>query len=128
MKVMFRKNLWFVSVSTKERRLRLDNGETNELDDLKRRLDIALEKNSGANSQEDIDSSKNGKGQALRISTELIVAVGVGGGLGFFLDNLLGTKPWLLIVFLLLGNAAGLWNIYRLLNGKNYRVGLNHKK
>ncbi|MBT5430549.1 MAG: F0F1 ATP synthase subunit I [Rhodospirillaceae bacterium] len=125
---MFRKNLWFVSVSTKERRLRLDNGETNELDDLKRRLDIALEKNSGANSQEDIDSSKNGKGQALRISTELIVAVGVGGGLGFFLDNLLGTKPWLLIVFLLLGNAAGLWNIYRLLNGKNYRVGLNHKK
>ena len=128
MKVMFRKNLWFVSVSTKERRLRLDNGETNELDDLKRRLDIALEKNSGVNSQEDIDSSKNGKGQALRISTELIVAVGVGGGLGFFLDNLLGTKPWLLIVFLLLGNAAGLWNIYRLLNGKNYRVGLNHKK
>ena len=125
---MFRKNLWFVSVSTKERRLRLDNGETNELDVLKRRLDIALEKNSGANSQEDIDSSKNGKGQALRISTELIVAVGVGGGLGFFLDNLLGTKPWLLIVFLLLGNAAGLWNIYRLLNGKNYRVGLNHKK
>jgi len=128
MKVMFRKNLWFVSVSTKERRLRLDNGETNELDVLKRRLDIALEKNSGVNSQEDIDSSKNGKGQALRISTELIVAVGVGGGLGFFLDNLLGTKPWLLIVFLLLGNAAGLWNIYRLLNGKNYRVGLNHKK
>ena len=128
MKVMFRKNLWFVSVSTKERRLRFNNGETNELDDLKRRLDIALEKNSGANSQEDIDSSKNGKGQALRISTELIVAVGVGGGLGFFLDNLLGTKPWLLIVFLLLGNAAGLWNIYRLLNGKNYRVGLNHKK
>ena len=115
-------------VSTKERRLRHDKGETNELDDLKRRLDIALEKNSGVNSQEDIDSSKNGKGQALRISTELIVAVGVGGGLGFFLDNLLGTKPWLLIVFLLLGNAAGLWNIYRLLNGKNYRVGLNHKK
>ena len=79
--------------------MRHDKGETNELDDLKRRLDIALEKNSGANSQEDIDSSKNGKGQALRISTELIVAVGVGGGLGFFLDNLLGTKPWLLILF-----------------------------
>ena len=117
-----------VLVSTRERRLRLDKGETNELDDLKRRLDIAVEKNSGANSQEDVDSSKNGKGQALRISTELIVAVGVGGGLGFFLDDLLGTKPWLLIVFLLLGNAAGLWNIYRLLNGKNYRVGLNYKK
>jgi ATP synthase protein I len=117
-----------VLVSTRERNLRLDKGETNELNDLKKRLDIAVEKNSGANSQVDVDSSKNGKGQALRISTELIVALGVGGGVGFFLDNLLGTKPWLLLVFLLLGNAAGLWNIYRLLNGKNYRVGLNHKK
>jgi ATP synthase protein I len=91
-------------------------------------LDIAVKKSSEANNQDDVDSNKNGKGQALRISTELIVAVAVGGGLGFFLDNLLGTKPWLLILFLFLGNTAGLWNIYRLLNGKNYRVGLNHKK
>ena len=100
--------------------------ETIELEDLKRRLNIAVEKNSGANSQSDAD--KNRKGQALRISTELIIAIAVGGGLGFFLDNLLGTNPWLLIVFLFLGNAAGLWNIYRLLNGKSYRLGVNHTK
>ena len=62
-----------VLVSTRERSLRSNKDETIELNDLKRRLDIAVEKNSGANSQEDVDSSKNGKGQALRISTELIV-------------------------------------------------------
>mgnify|MGYP005997194741 FL=1 len=64
MKVMFRKNLMVVLVSTRERSLRSNKDETIELNDLKRRLDIAVEKNSGANSQEDVDSSKNGKGQA----------------------------------------------------------------
>ncbi|MDP6623242.1 MAG: AtpZ/AtpI family protein, partial [Alphaproteobacteria bacterium] len=52
-------------------------------------------------------------GQAMRLAVEMISALLVGGGLGWFLDGLLGTRPWLLLVFLLLGAAAGILNAYR---------------
>ena len=69
-----------------------------------------------------------GKARAMRISTELIVAVVVGGGIGFFLDNWLDTRPWFLLGFLLLGNVAGIWNIFRLINGQSYKIGFKHVK
>ena len=68
-------------------------------------------------------SSKNGKGLAFRIGTELVVAVFVGGMIGYFLDIWLNSKPWLTILFLFLGNAAGLLNVFRLTNNQKYRVG-----
>ena len=52
-------------------------------------------------------------GDAFRIVAELIVGVAVGGGLGWFLDRQLGTAPWLLVVFLMLGFAAGVSNVIR---------------
>jgi ATP synthase protein I len=52
-------------------------------------------------------------GEAFKIAVELIVGVVVGGGIGWALDRHLGTAPWLLIVFLLLGFAAGISNVIR---------------
>lgn len=52
-------------------------------------------------------------GQAMKISVELVVGIAVGGFIGKVLDDQFGTKPWLLIVFLMLGFAAGLANIVR---------------
>ena len=49
-----------------------------------------------------------------RVALEWTVAVLVGYGVGYFIDTLCGTDPWGLIVFLLLGNVAGLLNIYRI--------------
>ena len=37
----------------------------------------------------------------------------VGGGVGWAFDKGLGTSPWGLIVFLLLGFAAGIYNVMR---------------
>ena len=68
----------------------------------------------------------SGKAIAFRIGTELVVAVAVGGGIGYLLDNWLGTGPWLLMVFLLLGNVAGLWNIFRMTNKQGYAAGFKH--
>lgn len=48
-----------------------------------------------------------------RVALEWTVAVLVGYGVGYFVDKLCNTDPWGLIVFLLLGNIAGLLNIYR---------------
>ncbi len=69
---------------------------------------------------------ESGKAIAFRIGTELVVAVAVGGGIGYLLDNWLGTGPWLLMVFLLLGNVAGLWNIFRMTNKQGFAAGFKH--
>ena len=50
----------------------------------------------------------------LRIGVELFSAVIVGAGIGYLLDDFFGTKPWMLVVFLFFGGAAGILNVYRL--------------
>jgi ATP synthase protein I len=52
-------------------------------------------------------------GQAMKIAIELVVGIAVGGFIGKVLDDQFGSAPWLLIVFLMLGFAAGLLNIVR---------------
>jgi ATP synthase protein I len=51
--------------------------------------------------------------RGFRLSTELVAAVLVGAAFGWVLDHLLGISPWGLIVFLLLGFAAGILNVMR---------------
>lgn len=48
-----------------------------------------------------------------RVGTELLSGVLVGGAIGFMLDGYLQTKPWMLVLFLFLGGAAGFLNVYR---------------
>jgi ATP synthase protein I len=48
-----------------------------------------------------------------RVVSELVAGIVVGGGIGYLLDGWLGTKPFLLILFGLLGTAGGFWNIIR---------------
>jgi ATP synthase protein I len=57
--------------------------------------------------------SGQGMGLAFRITTEFVAAVAVGVGIGWLLDNWLDTKPWFLILFVLLGAVAGFLNVYR---------------
>jgi ATP synthase protein I len=52
-------------------------------------------------------------GQAMKIAIELVVGIAVGGFIGKVLDDQFGTLPLFLIVFLMLGFAAGLVNIVR---------------
>ena len=52
-------------------------------------------------------------GAGFRIATELVACVLVGAALGWWLDKTLGTKPWLMILLLLLGAGAGLRNAWR---------------
>lgn len=55
-----------------------------------------------------------GLGQALRLGTELLAALVVGGGIGWLIDSyVLPTEPWGLVVGLILGMAAGVRNSYR---------------
>jgi len=55
----------------------------------------------------------SGFARGFRLSTELVAGVLVGAVIGWLLDRWLGTSPWGLIVFLLLGFAAGVLNVMR---------------
>jgi ATP synthase protein I len=58
-------------------------------------------------------SDPSGLARAFRASSEFIAGIVVGGGLGWVFDKGLGTSPWGLIVFLLLGFVAGVYNVLR---------------
>jgi ATP synthase protein I len=62
------------------------------------------------------DAFRKGVALAGRVGVELVVTTVVGTGLGYGLDRWLGTGPWLMIVGVFLGAAAGFLAIYRLVN------------
>ena len=60
-------------------------------------------------------SAMRGRGMAagMRMASEMVGAVLVGAAIGYGLDLFLGTKPWLLLIFFVLGFAAGVLNVMR---------------
>ena len=84
-------------------------------EDFKTRLKIAKSK---IKKQLDNDNEKRGSfmGSAFKLGTELVAAVAVGTIIGFILDTLFDTKPWLIIIFFFLGAAAGMLNVVRAAN------------
>ncbi len=58
-------------------------------------------------------TGRAGQGMAMRLATEFVAGILVGGAIGRFVDGWLGTSPWGLIVFLLAGFAAGVLNALR---------------
>ena len=84
-------------------------------EDFKTRLKIAKSK---IKKQLNNDNEKRGSfmGSAFKLGTELIAAVAVGTIIGFILDTLFDTKPWLIIIFFFLGAAAGMLNVIRAAN------------
>ena len=64
------------------------------------------------------DSAGSAMSLGLRAGSEFVSAVIVGLGIGWVLDRALGTNPAFLIVFFLIGVAAGIWNVIRLTSPK----------
>jgi ATP synthase protein I len=62
---------------------------------------------------EDRATTASGYARGFRLSSELVAGVVVGAGLGLLTDRWLGSSPWGLIVFLILGFAAGVLNVAR---------------
>lgn len=56
--------------------------------------------------------------QGTRHAFELAATTVVGGAIGFALDRWLGTKPWMFLLFLLLGIGAGFWNLLKMVNAE----------
>jgi ATP synthase protein I len=73
-------------------------------------------------------SPASGLGLAFRVGVELVSALAIGLAIGWLLDAWLGTRPWLMLVFILLGGAAGILNVYRMARGFGYAVGYQQDK
>ncbi len=67
-------------------------------------------------------------GLAFRIGVELVSALAIGLGIGWLLDAWLDTRPWLMVVFIFLGGAAGILKEYRMARGFGYAVGYTEGK
>lgn len=72
----------------------------------------------------DRSASSTGLGLGFRISIEFVAGVAVGVGIGYAIDRWLGTAPIMMVLFLLLGGAAGVLNAYRAAKGIDESVGL----
>ena len=86
-------------------------------------------KAAGVGAEKEVQSEKErgGAGPAFRMATDLVAALVVGVGIGLLLDYWLGTKPWFLIGFFILGAAAGMLNVFKVASGYGYAAGYKRK-
>ena len=96
-----------------------------DLDGLAERIEKARESGGFSQAQKIRQDAapKSALGLAFRVGIELVSAVAVGLGIGWLLDFWLDTKPWLMLVFIILGGCAGILNVYRMAQGFGYAVG-----
>ncbi|MDH5509635.1 MAG: AtpZ/AtpI family protein [Nitrospinota bacterium] len=47
------------------------------------------------------------------VGLQIVISVLIGFGMGLWIDRWLGTKPWFMLLFILLGVGAGFLNVYR---------------
>ena len=107
-----------------------DQPPEQELDALGKRLREARGKT------EDVSPESKDKNQppanalslAFRVGVELVSALAIGVAIGWLLDQWLDTRPWLMLVFIFLGAAAGILNVYRMARGFGYAVGYQREE
>jgi ATP synthase protein I len=68
-------------------------------------------------------AADTGMGLGFRIAVDMLAALLVGVGIGLLLDRWLNTAPLFLILFLFLGGAAGVLNVYRTASRQGMAVG-----
>lgn len=86
------------------------------------RLDEALRRAEADQVAPVATAAQKGRSHAMRVGlnavSEFVGAVLVGGLLGWQADRWLGSGPWLLILLLGFGVAAGFYNVYRVARPK----------
>ena len=86
-------------------------GLTGRLHDLDRRLDRSRAEQVARAPKE--PPRRPGVVMALKLGADFVAGVVVGGAIGWGIDRLFGVSPWGLIVFVLLGFAAGVLSVLR---------------
>ena len=79
-----------------------------DIKDLSKKLEKFIPKD-----KKEVTKNTSSLGIAMRLSSELVAAVFVASGIGYYLDKWLETNPFLLIVFFFLGAITGILNVVR---------------
>ena len=88
---------------------------------LTERIEIAIAKE--GKSTTDNHANRSLVNMFSRVATELLAGLLIGAGVGWTIDHWLETKPWFLVIFFLLGGAAGILNLWRVVTGKGLKIG-----
>ena len=88
---------------------------------LTERIEIAIAKE--GKSTTDNQSDRSLVNMFSRVAAELLAGLLIGAGVGWTIDHWLETKPWFLVIFFLLGGAAGILNLWRVVTGKGLKIG-----
>lgn len=94
----------------------LDANRDASLDERLKKLGSNLDRYNGERADKEKKkglADNSGMAYGLKIGAEFVSAVLVGGMIGWVIDKWLGTLPFGLIVFLMLGFAAGVLNVMR---------------
>jgi ATP synthase protein I len=84
--------------------------DEHKLNQLNQKIEAAKSKNQSDNLSS-IPPSQLGK--VMKLTVEIVAAVGIGVGIGILLDNFFNTRPLFIIIFFLLGGCAGILNVFR---------------
>ena len=84
--------------------------DKHKLSQLNKKIEAAKSKSQFEN-QSNIPPSQLGK--VMKLTVEIVAAVGIGVGIGILLDNFFNTRPLFIIIFFLLGGCAGILNVFR---------------
>jgi len=93
-----------------------NGGSSDKLRDFERRLETSLNSRKPQTAPDKTEGTA--AGLALRVITELVVAIGVCMGIGWMADRFFGTAPWIMLGMMPLGFAAGVFNVMRLAQSK----------
>ena len=83
-------------------------GPDENLNSLKKKIQEAKEK-----IEEPVVEAPKPLGKIMKVVVEIVAAMAVGLGIGILIDNYFDTRPFFIIVFFLLGSAAGIMNVFR---------------
>ena len=78
------------------------------LKSLKKKIQEAKEK-----IEEPVVEAPKPLGKIMKVVVEIVAAMAVGLGIGILIDNYFDTRPFFIIIFFLLGSAAGIINVFR---------------
>ena len=97
---------------------------SNKEKNLSKRIDVALAKKDYKQTFKSTESLNI----YYRVGTELLAGLIIGAGIGWTIDQWLNTTPLFLIIVFMLGGIAGIYNLWRVLNGKGLEIGFFNEK
>ncbi len=91
-----------------------------DINDLQKKID-SFKKKEKANEKSSVSLhlSNSNTTRGFQLVIDFVSGVFIGAAIGYFLDLLFHSAPWILVVFTLLGGAAGVLNIYKATHNQN---------